>query len=120
MNKEDEILKQVNEISKTLNEHTKILNKHSRKLEEHDAMFKKIIETLESMHKSILLIEDDVHNKIPALFDAHDFHQDHLEKNDKEIENLQSITENHSLRIISLEQDSKEHSKQLKSLSTAN
>ena len=80
MNKEDEILKQVNEISKTLNEHTKtlnehtkILNEHSKKLEEHDTTFKKIIETLESMHKSILLIEDDVHNKIPALFDAHDF-----------------------------------------------
>ena len=120
MNKEEAILNQVNEISKILNEHTKTLNEHSKKLEDHDSMFKKINETLESMHRSILLIEDDVHNKLPALLDGHGFHQDHLEKHDQEIEDLQALTEEHSLKLIVLNDIANEHSEQLKHLSSAN
>ena len=89
-----------------------------RRLDNIDKRFDDVYKKFDDMHRSILLIEDEVHNKIPALFDAHGFHQDHLEKHDEEIEDLQNKTENHSLRIISLEDESKEHSRQLEKLST--
>ena len=44
--------------------------------------------------------------------------QEHLEKNDKNLEDVQTILEDHSIRLISLEIDSKEHTKQLENLSS--
>ena len=137
MNNEEKILELFEQNNKILDE----LHEHTKKLSEHDNMFEKINKTLEDMHRSIILIEDDVHNKIPAfedmhrsiilieddvhnkipaLMDAHGFHQDHLERHDKEIEDLQKLTENHSIRIISLEDDIKEHTKQLEHISSTN
>lgn len=132
MKREDKILKTLDEHTNTLVRMQETLDEHTQKLHEHDGLFEKIFSILDAiivrldnmdkkfddMNRSILLIEDEVHNKIPALFDAHGFHQDHLEKHDEEIEDLQNKTENHSLRIISLEDESKEHSKQLENLST--
>lgn len=140
MTKEDKILqileehsklllehsKTLNEHTKILNEHTKILNEHTKKLSEHDNNFDGIYKhldnidkTLDSINKALVIIEDDTHNKIPALFDAHYANKDHLERNDKAIEDLQEKSENHAIRIISPEMDSRHYSKQLNKLTSS-
>jgi len=119
MTKEDKILQ-------ILEEHSKLLLEHSKKFSEHDNNFDGIYKrldnidkTLESINKALIIIEDDTHNKIPALFDAHYANKDHLERNDKAIEDLQEKSENHAIRIISLEMDSKHYSKQLEKLTSS-
>lgn len=99
MTKEDRILE-------VLDEHTKILNEHTN--------------DIKSLHHHMLIIEDSINNKIPTLFDAYSTHQEHIEKHDKQIEDLQSVTENHSLKLIVLEDTAKEHSEQLSNLLSAN
>lgn len=116
MTKEDQILETLKEQAKTLKEHTKILNEHTDKLSNHDKRLDNMDETIKDIKRSLIIIEDAVTNKIPAFFDGHSSHQEHLEKNDKEIEELQMVSENHSLRLIMLEDTSKQHSQQLKNL----
>lgn len=57
----------------------------------------------ESMHRILILIEDDTSNKIPALFDGYSSHQQHIEEHDKRIETLETEVDNHSNRLWVLE-----------------
>ncbi len=71
------------------------------------------------MHQIIIFIVDDFSNKSAILFDCHSINQEHFGKTDKDIENLQTVSKNHSKRLISLELDSKKYSKQLEHLSSS-
>lgn len=58
----------------------------------------------ESMHRTLLLIQDDTSNKIPALFDGYSFHQQHIEEDEKRLDVLENVVDEHSIRISALEQ----------------
>lgn len=129
----------LNDHIKKLDEHTKKLAKLSEMVTEHNYILlayseqinnltkrvscieeklDRMEEKMDSMHQSIIHLEVDFSDKSSVLFDGHTIHQEHLERNDKDIESLQVTTHSHSERLISLELDSKEHTKQLESLSS--
>lgn len=113
----DILVKRLDELEQKFN----ILAKRLDKLEQKFNDFKQQTEEMfNGLHRSIIIIEDKVSNEIPALFDDNGFQQDHLERNDKDIKQLQNITENHAIRIISLELGSKDLSKQLQNLKSNN
>jgi len=128
----DEHTRILEEHTKKLDEHTRILDEHTRTLDEYNYILlahseqlnnltkrvSSMEEKIDSIHQSIILLENDFSNKSSVLFDEHIIHQEHLEKNDKDIENLQVTTHSHSNRLISLEIDSKKHTMQLESLSS--
>lgn len=58
----------------------------------------------ESMHRTLLLIQDDTSNKIPALFEGYSFHQQHIEEDEKRLDVLENVVDEHSIRISALEQ----------------
>lgn len=58
----------------------------------------------ESINRTLILIEDDTSNKIPALFDGYSFHQQHLEADEKRLDVLENVVDEHSIRISALEQ----------------
>lgn len=129
----------LDEHTKTLNEHKKILNEHSKKIAELSEMvtehtyilldhseridkltkrFSALEEKVDSMHQTLILLEVDFSDKSTILFDGHTMYQEHFEKNDKHIEGLQETARDHSNRLISLEINSKKHTKQLERLSS--
>jgi len=74
---------------------TYILLQHNKKFEEYDENFKFI--------KRILIkIEDDMNTKIPILFDSYSANQDKHKQYDEKINNLDIVTEDHSVRISNL------------------
>ena len=77
---------------------------------------KNIEEKVENISISVLLIEDEVSNKIPALFDAYSFNYELQKETEKQINSLKQENFNHSVRISNLEIESKHHSKQIKKL----
>ncbi len=58
----------------------------------------------ENMNRTLILIEDDTSNKIPALFDGYSFQQKHIEEDEKRLDVLEKEVDNHSIRISVLEQ----------------
>lgn len=58
----------------------------------------------ESINRTLILIEDDTSNKIPALFDGYSFHQQHIEEDEKRLDVLENVVDEHSIRISALEQ----------------
>lgn len=80
--------------------------------------FNQYDEILASLQKSVLIIEDYVTNKIPALFDAYSLNQEQHHSFDEKIDSLENLTSNHSLKISVLEDTSKTHSEQLAKLTS--
>lgn len=143
----DEHTRILDEHTKTLNEHTQILNEHSKKIaelsekvnqlsemvtehtyilldhsERIDKLAKKLCaleEKVDSMHQTLILLEVDFSDKSTVLFDGHTIHQEHLKRNEKDIQDLQKTTHSHSSRLISLEINSREYKKQLEHLSSS-
>lgn len=96
--------------SSQLDEHRKECMK---KFNEYDQHFIEIDKTLKELQRSILIIEDDTHNKIPALFDANKVREEKDEELQTEINDLAESSELHSIKISILEDTSKKHSEQL-------
>lgn len=103
----EQIDKKIGKIDGTLGEFEAILLYHSELLQKHDKKLKEHDEKFNSIERTLFLIEDAVSNKIPALFDAYQMHQDHQEISDKRIDELEETVENHTVRLISLEMDAK-------------
>lgn len=100
----------LNEHTKILNEHTKHLKKIDKTLEEHTKHLKKIDEILEEhtqelkeIKRMLVVIEDAVTNKIPALFDAFSMVSTKQEEQEQKVNYLEEKLENHSMRITALE-----------------
>ena len=112
----DEHSKILNKHSKILDEHSIKLDNHAQKLDEHSNKMSTYDEDILSIKRSLVIIEDAVTNKIPALFDAHKANLEKHEEFDNRISLLETTSENNSLKISILEDESKRHSEQLKKL----
>lgn len=92
----------------TMQEKVDVLVEKVEKLEEDVKELKARVAVLEKDHESInrtlILIEDDTSNKIPALFDGYSFHQQHIEEDEKRLDVLENVVDEHSIRISALEQ----------------
>lgn len=106
----------------TLKENQTTLKENQATLKENQISLKATLdehsEELASIHRSLVVIEDAVTNKIPALFDAFLANQEKHEEYDKELEHLETVTQKNSIRISVLESTSKMHSKKLAKLSS--
>ncbi len=114
----DEHSATLDEHSRILNQHTHILDEHSRILNQHTHILNEHSEELASIHRSLVVIEDAVTNKIPALFDAFLANQEKHEEYDKQIDHLETVTQKNSIRISVLEHTSQMHSKKFEKLSS--
>ena len=65
------------------------------------------------MQRTLLIVEDAVTNKIPALFDGYKMHQEKQEELEERVDTLENSSEKHSIRISVLESVTSENSKQL-------
>ncbi len=61
-----------------------------------------------NINETVIVPENEFKDKTSALFDVHAMNQEHLERNDNNLEDVQATLEDHSVRLISLEIDSKE------------
>ena len=93
-------LENLEQISKENREQLKILNqrteKHEKTLDEHTQM-------LQDLHRSMLVIEDAVTKKKPALFDGNKMHQEMQERLEKRVDKIEKVTEMNTVRILALE-----------------
>ena len=63
-----------------------------------------IQKSMETMNRSIILIEQKVTTEIPTLFDGYSMHQEKQEQQQENIDSLNVKVEEHDVRISSLEQ----------------
>ena len=83
-------------IDKKLDKHTKILDQHTKILDEHT-------EQINSLHQSVILIENKVMTEFPALFEAFELHQEMHKDYDDKNSYLSLKVEEDSMRISVLE-----------------
>ena len=103
--------KDMAEIKAKLDEHdqnfkeiyTKDMVEIKAKLAEHDKNFKELKEMIQSLQRTMLIIEDAVTNKIPALFDGYAMHQEKQEQLENKVDKIEEKVETHSIRIAALE-----------------
>ena len=104
-------------IEEHLQEHDQHFEKTDKHLQNHEKCMEDLREIMAAMQRSLVVIEDQVMNKIPALFDGYSAN---FEKG-VELDNRQTKTEQkvdlNSLRISMLEETSKLHTEQLSKLS---
>ena len=103
-------------IEAKLKEHDERFERIEAKLKEHDERFERIEEMIRGLQRSMLIIEDAVTNKIPALFDGYAMHQEKQEQLEERVNNLENFSETNSIRISALETITSEDSKQLAQL----
>lgn len=103
---------------KRLEGHDKKLDRHEKMLNELIQISKEHTEDIKSIKRSLVLIEDAVNNKIPALFDAFMVAKQKDEELSIDIKKLEKTSDLHSLKISILEDTSKKHSAQLAKLSS--
>lgn len=82
-----------------------------QKFNEHDILLKEI-------HRSVLLSEAYLRDKIPTLFDANTVNQEQHEDFNNKFDNLESSVEHNSLKISILEDTTNLHSEQLRKLTS--
>lgn len=126
MTKEDQILEILLENNKKLNALEEKFNALEEKISVLEEKFNSLVlrvstleEKVDNIHQSLILLENDFHDKSSILFDEYSGNKEHLEQNEKDIKDLKTVLAEHSVKLISLEVDSKKHTKQLKSLSSA-
>ena len=91
------------EIKAKLAEHDKDIKEIKAKLAEHDKDIKELKEMIQSLQRTMLIIEDAVTNKIPALFDGYAMHQEKQEQLENKVDKIEEKVETHSIRIAALE-----------------
>ena len=109
----DKQFEKVNEQFKKVNQKFEVVNQKFASVDEQFADMNKEIKEIKNY---LIIIEDKISNQIPALFDGYN---SNFEKN-TDLESRQDVTEQkvaiNSLRISSLEDTSKKHSKQISKL----
>ena len=79
---------------------------------------KELKEMMKSFQRTMIIVEDAVTNKIPALFDGYSMHQQKQEELEEKVENLEQVTQTHSIRIAALETISSNDAKRLSKMSS--
>lgn len=93
----------IEENRKAIEENRKEIAKNREIIENHE-------NRIDSIEKYLIVIEDAVTNKIPALFDKTSWQDDRFDRDEGIIKKLEEVTEYHSLRIASLEMKVEENS----------
>ena len=116
------ILKQhdedIKDIKAILKQHDEDIKEIKAILKQHDEDIKELKEMMRSFQRTMLIVEDAVTNKIPALFDGYSMHQQKQEKLEGKVESLEKITQTHSIRIAALETISSNDTKRLSKMSS--
>ncbi len=95
--------KAIEENKKAIEENRKEIAKNREIIENHE-------NRIDSIEKYLIIIEDAVTNRIPALFDKTSWQDDRFDRDEGRIKKLEEVTEYHSLRITSLEMKVEENS----------
>lgn len=66
--------------------------------------FDNIERRLESLETSVAIIENEVTNKIPALFEAYGIHEEKFVEDKEKINSINEKVEEHDIRISYLEE----------------
>ena len=83
-------------IEAKLKEHDEHFERIEEHLKRHDEDLKELKEMIRSLQEAMVIVEDAVTRKLPALFDGCKMHQEKQEQ-------LEEILEEHSIRIFALE-----------------
>lgn len=73
----------------------------------------KTTQTLDDIHKIVILIENELHEKVTTLFDAYSFNNDEHQVFETRLCDLENLALKNSTKISALEDITKLHSKQL-------
>ena len=79
------------------------IRKNTEAIEKNTADIKEIKEILKDHSRALLIIEDAVTNKIPALFDKFSVHDDRFDRDEERIGKVEMTTEHHTNQIAALE-----------------
>ena len=97
-------------VNTVLNEHSKeferintVLNEHSKEFERINKVLDEHTEELVSQRQNMVKMEYNITDKLMALFDLGEVHQDQFNENDLRIKGMQNTLDWHNRRILKLE-----------------
>lgn len=96
----------------------KEFNEIREKFKQNDAQHADMMEKLTDIHRIVLLMENDLHKKIPVLFDAYSHNDDEHQIFETRFYDLENLALKNSTKISALEDITKLHSKQLAKLNS--
>ena len=94
---------QFKEFKMTQEERDNLLLSMNEKLSEHDVMFKKITDELIRLRQNVARLENDVLDKIGALFDAHEVNSDKIKEHNRKFNSIERTLDKHNSRLLKLE-----------------
>lgn len=92
----DEVNQRFDGVDQKFNEVNERLDRHEQGLDKHDKRF-------EEMQRTLVIIEDQVTNKIPALFDGYNANHELYKELEKRVDRLEEKENFNSLKISVLE-----------------
>lgn len=92
----EEMNQRFEEVNQRFKEVNERLDRHEQRLDEHDKRF-------EEMQRTLVIIEDQVTNKIPALFDGYNANHELYKELEKRVDRLEEKENFNSLKISVLE-----------------
>ena len=102
--------KEFERINTVLDEHSKeferintVLNEHSKEFERINTVLDEHTEELVSQRQNMVKMEYNITDKLMALFDLGEVHQDQFNENDLRIKGMQNTLDWHNRRILKLE-----------------
>ena len=72
-------------------------------LKRHDEDLKELKEMIRSLQEAMVIVEDAVTRKLPALFDGYKMHQEKQERLEERLDKIEEVSAEHSIRIFALE-----------------
>ena len=97
MNKRfEEVNQRFDRVDQIFDDVNERLDRHEQRLDGHDKRF-------EEMQRALVIIENQVTNKIPNLFDRYNSNNEHYEKLEKRVSKLEEQENFNSLKISILE-----------------
>ena len=92
----EEVNQRFDRVDQRFEEVNERLDRHEQRLNEHDKKF-------EEMQRTLVIIEDQVTNKIPALFDGYNANHELYKELEKRVDKLEEKESFNSLKISVLE-----------------
>ena len=103
----DSSLKELKEISKnhdsSLKELKQISKNHDEYIKQNEREHEIILDELKRIRQNIARLENDVLDKIGALFDAHEVNSDKIKDNSNKINSMKQTLDMHNSRLLKLE-----------------
>lgn len=93
----------IEECKMGIRKNAEAIEKNRVAIEQNTKDIKEIKEELKNHGRALLIIEDAVTNKIPALFDKFSVHDDRFDRDEERIGKVEMTTEHHTNQIAALE-----------------